>query len=169
MPPIFVDARELAERLDVSYDTVLTWVRRGKIPARPRWARPTAVQPEHGPGNAAPEARGCPPRGRRKGWCPMTPAPRRKPAVSDPGPVRLADAIDRQPEAPAAKPGRTLPASIEPMLHIDDLAALLSCSRRLVERMRSAGKVPKPDIHVGKCPRWKPPRFELGSTGVASP
>ena len=32
MPPIFVDARELAERLDVSYDTVLTWVRRGKIP-----------------------------------------------------------------------------------------------------------------------------------------
>jgi excisionase family DNA binding protein len=32
MPPIFVDARELAERLDVSYDTVLTWVRRGRIP-----------------------------------------------------------------------------------------------------------------------------------------
>lgn len=32
MPPIFVDARGLAERLDVGYDTVLTWVRRGKIP-----------------------------------------------------------------------------------------------------------------------------------------
>jgi excisionase family DNA binding protein len=32
MPPIFVDARDLAERLDVGYDTVLTWVRRGKIP-----------------------------------------------------------------------------------------------------------------------------------------
>ncbi len=32
MPPIFVDARDLAERLDVRYDTVLTWVRRGKIP-----------------------------------------------------------------------------------------------------------------------------------------
>ena len=32
MPPIFVDARDLSERLDVSYDTVLTWVRRGKIP-----------------------------------------------------------------------------------------------------------------------------------------
>jgi excisionase family DNA binding protein len=32
MPPIFVDARNLAERLDVGYDTVLTWVRRGKIP-----------------------------------------------------------------------------------------------------------------------------------------
>jgi len=32
MPPIFVDARDLAERLGVRYDTVLTWVRRGKIP-----------------------------------------------------------------------------------------------------------------------------------------
>jgi excisionase family DNA binding protein len=32
MPPIFVDARDLAERLDVRYDTVLTWVRRGKVP-----------------------------------------------------------------------------------------------------------------------------------------
>jgi excisionase family DNA binding protein len=32
MPPIFVDARDLADRLGVRYDTVLTWVRRGKIP-----------------------------------------------------------------------------------------------------------------------------------------
>lgn len=32
MPPVFVDARALAERLDVRYETVLTWVRRGKIP-----------------------------------------------------------------------------------------------------------------------------------------
>jgi excisionase family DNA binding protein len=32
MPPIFVDARDLAERLGVRYDTVLTWVRRGKLP-----------------------------------------------------------------------------------------------------------------------------------------
>ena len=32
MPPIFVDARDLAGRLDATYETVLTWVRRGKIP-----------------------------------------------------------------------------------------------------------------------------------------
>jgi excisionase family DNA binding protein len=32
MPPIFVDPRGLAERLDVTYDTVLTWARRGKVP-----------------------------------------------------------------------------------------------------------------------------------------
>jgi hypothetical protein len=120
----------------------------------------------------------------------MRPDSHRKPAVADPGPVRLATphlpdvgpndppadprpeanrgptlpaGFDHQPEAPAgARPqggfprGRTLPASIEPMIHIDDLAELLSCTRRLVERMRSAGKVPKPDSHVGRCPRWKP-------------
>jgi hypothetical protein len=32
----------------------------------------------------------------------------------------------------------------------------LNCCRRLVERMRSAGKIPKPDIKIGKMPRWKP-------------
>jgi excisionase family DNA binding protein len=32
MPPVFVDAYGLADRLDVSYNTVLTWVRHGKIP-----------------------------------------------------------------------------------------------------------------------------------------
>ena len=63
------------------------------------------------------------------------------------GPLRPADPNDRQPKA--GKPGRTLPASIEPMLHIDDLATLLSCSRRLVERMRAGGRIPRPDLHVG--------------------
>ena len=105
----------------------------------------------------------------------MTPAPGRKPTLDGRGSLRLADAIDppadprpeakrgptrpagfdRQPEAPAAKPGRTLPAGIEPMLGIDDLAAILSCSRRHVERMRSGGKVPKPDIKIGRMSRWK--------------
>jgi len=79
----------------------------------------------------------------------MRPDPRHKCALAYPGPLRLADSIDRRPEAPAT--GHI----IEPMLSIDDLAALLSCSRRLVERMRSAGKVPKPDIKIGKMPRWR--------------
>jgi len=65
----------------------------------------------------------------------------------------LADSNDRQPEV--GKPKRTLPAGIEPMLGLDDLAAPLSCSRRLIERMRSAGKVPKSDMLVGKMPRWR--------------
>ena len=87
----------------------------------------------------------------------MTPAPRRTARVADSGPLRLADAIDPPKNLrPEAKRGPTLPAGMEPMLGIDDLASLLSCSRRLIERMRSAGKVPRPDLHVGRCPRWMP-------------
>jgi len=86
----------------------------------------------------------------------MRPDSRRRPAVDGPGPVRLADAVDPPEDPrPEARRGPTLPAGIEPMLSIDDLVALLSCSRRLVERMRSAGRVPRPDIKVGKMPRWR--------------
>jgi len=86
----------------------------------------------------------------------MSHVPRFNPVMGDPGPLKLANAID-PPEDPRPenKRGPTLPAGMEPMLSIDDLAALLSCSRRLVERMRSAGKVPKPDIKIGKMPRWR--------------
>lgn len=44
--------------------------------------------------------------------------------------------------------------TLETMLEINDLADLLNVSRRTVERLRTAGKVPKPDMHVGKMPRW---------------
>lgn len=47
------------------------------------------------------------------------------------------------------------PIVIEPLLTIVDLAKALSCSRRLVERMRSSGKLPRPDMHVGRMPRWQ--------------
>jgi excisionase family DNA binding protein len=33
MPPILLTARELAARLDVSYETVLGWARREEIPS----------------------------------------------------------------------------------------------------------------------------------------
>jgi hypothetical protein len=62
-------------------------------------------------------------------------------------PPRSTDPID---------PGRIMPAGLEPMLSIDELAALLNCSRRLIERMRSAAKLPPPDLHVGRMPRWTP-------------
>jgi hypothetical protein len=95
----------------------------------------------------------------------MTPVRRPRLTRGDLARVRLADSIARRPEPiqPCAKPGPAavrraetgaLPAGLSPMLGIDDLAELLSCSRRLVERMRSTGKVPKPDFKVGKMPRW---------------
>jgi|GEM_PF-6684889 len=73
----------------------------------------------------------------------MTPASHCQPPSGNPGPLKLAD----RPSGAGH--------IIEPMLSIDDLAAILKCSRRLVERMRSAGKVPRPDFHAGRCPRWR--------------
>jgi hypothetical protein len=34
------------------------------------------------------------------------------------------------------------------------LAHLLGISRRLLERERSAGRLPKPNLYMGKCPLW---------------
>ena len=90
----------------------------------------------------------------------MTPAPRRKPTLDGPGPVRLADAINLPEDLrPASKRGPTLPAGFEPMLSLDDLAPLLNCSRRLVERMRASKKILYPDMYIGRMPRWRPERI----------
>ncbi|APW60454.1 helix-turn-helix transcriptional regulator [Paludisphaera borealis] len=53
-------------------------------------------------------------------------------------------------------PRDSSPCVIEPLMTIVDLARTLACSRRVVERMRAAGKIPQPDIKVGKMPRWRP-------------
>src|SRR5271157_2146009 len=109
MPPIFVDARDLAERLGVRYATILTWVRRGKLPhirdGRGRYLfnlntvletlRQKSLDARH-------EATG-----REVDHAPDS---RLKLAVGGPGPVRLADAINA-PEDPrhAARPQRGSP------------------------------------------------------------
>ncbi len=41
-------------------------------------------------------------------------------------------------------------------LRLDELAASLGISRRTLERERSAGRFPPPDLHIGKCPLWRP-------------
>jgi predicted DNA-binding transcriptional regulator AlpA len=46
--------------------------------------------------------------------------------------------------------------SVEPLMSQDDFARVLNAGRRTVERMRAAGRLPKPDLHVGKMPRWRP-------------
>ena len=57
--------------------------------------------------------------------------------------------------ATATKSPTELPPGLDPLLSIDDLTCVLSVSRRAVERLRSAGKLPRPDLHVGKLPRWR--------------
>jgi predicted DNA-binding transcriptional regulator AlpA len=46
--------------------------------------------------------------------------------------------------------------ALAPLLGIKDLAAILNCSRRVIERLRSAGKLPPPDLKIGRMPRWQP-------------
>jgi excisionase family DNA binding protein len=75
----------------------------------------------------------------------MRPDSRLKPAAVDPGPHKL---LDQPPGACHI---------IERLLSIDELTTILNCSRPTIERMRAAGRLPRPDIHVGRrCPRWKP-------------
>jgi predicted DNA-binding transcriptional regulator AlpA len=74
-----------------------------------------------------------------------------------PAPASIEAVVDPHREAALsfAKPSQTLTAAIEPLLSITDLVQILNVSRRAVERMRSAGKLPPPDLHVGRMPRWK--------------
>jgi predicted DNA-binding transcriptional regulator AlpA len=77
--------------------------------------------------------------------------------VADLDRARFADFSGCLPEtpAPSIKPGLTLAAAIEPLLTMTDLARLLVCDRRTVERLRAAGRLPRPDLHIGRLPRWR--------------
>ncbi len=55
-----------------------------------------------------------------------------------------------------AQPEATPERAIEPSLSLDDLCVIHHCSRRTIEREKSAGRLPKPDYYVGKMPRWRP-------------
>jgi hypothetical protein len=37
----------------------------------------------------------------------------------------------------------------------DHIAAAWKCSRRYIERLRSTGHFPKPDLMLGRLPRWR--------------
>lgn len=39
---------------------------------------------------------------------------------------------------------------------LDEVARRLGISRRTIERLRSAGRFPKPDLTIGKMPLWRP-------------
>jgi predicted DNA-binding transcriptional regulator AlpA len=39
---------------------------------------------------------------------------------------------------------------------LNELAAALRVSRRTIERERSAGRFPKPDLTIGRMPLWRP-------------
>jgi hypothetical protein len=49
----------------------------------------------------------------------------------------------------------TLQTAIAPLLKPKDVAQILGVSIRMVERLRSAGKIVQPDLYIGRLPRWK--------------
>jgi predicted DNA-binding transcriptional regulator AlpA len=55
---------------------------------------------------------------------------------------------------------------------MSEVARVLSVCRRTIERERSAGRFPKPDLHIGKRPLWRRETIRSfvemgGSTGVS--
>ena len=71
-------------------------------------------------------------------------------------PARKPAAGVEAPEAPPepSEPWRTPPVRMA--LRLAELAAALGISRRTLERERSAGRFPRPDLTIGKAPLWKP-------------
>jgi predicted DNA-binding transcriptional regulator AlpA len=67
------------------------------------------------------------------------------------------------PTSPAPRPD-ALPEGVvhvsQPLdrltLRLDELADSFGISRRTLERERSAGRFPKPDLLIGKMPLWRP-------------
>ena len=64
--------------------------------------------------------------------------------------------MSKYPQTSPPEPGHPEAAPLRLTLRLDELAAALGVSRRTIERERSAGRFPKPDIHLGKAPCWRP-------------
>ncbi|MDB5349203.1 MAG: hypothetical protein JWN86_450 [Planctomycetota bacterium] len=63
--------------------------------------------------------------------------------------------IDRPPSE-ILHTGQAPHVTIEPLTYrLDDLPIALGVSRRTLERERSAGRFPRPDLTIGKMPLWK--------------
>ena len=55
------------------------------------------------------------------------------------------------------------------LYRLDEIAGLVGVSRRTIERQRSAGRFPQPDLRIGKTPLWKPATVQkwIDSAGQA--
>jgi predicted DNA-binding transcriptional regulator AlpA len=64
-------------------------------------------------------------------------------------PARAAFRNGRLADPPSAGP------IIEPLLGIHDWLGVLGISRRALERLRASGRIPSPDLYLGRLPRWR--------------
>jgi predicted DNA-binding transcriptional regulator AlpA len=65
--------------------------------------------------------------------------------------VRLSTPATTAP-APKSSP---LGVDIEPLFRWSDLRRVLVASQRTLDRLRASGKLPRPDLFIGRSPRWK--------------
>jgi predicted DNA-binding transcriptional regulator AlpA len=66
------------------------------------------------------------------------------------------------------KPEAPKPEGLDRLWTITDVARYLACSRRVVERLRSAGRLPKPSTVLGRrSPRWSPEAIRRWAEGGA--
>jgi hypothetical protein len=63
--------------------------------------------------------------------------------------TRLTAALDRQ----------ALAELVEPLLDRSDLATVLRCSLVTLDRLKAAGRLPKPDVMLSRSPRWRVQTF----------
>jgi predicted DNA-binding transcriptional regulator AlpA len=61
-----------------------------------------------------------------------------------------------KPEAAQKPPKPVVPLSERLTWRLNDIEAALGVSRRSIERERSAGRFPRPDLTIGRAPLWKP-------------
>jgi excisionase family DNA binding protein len=149
MSPILLHARDLAERLDVRYETVLTWARRGKIP-HVRDGRGRLLFNLDSVIEAVPEVPRARPRCRSAGAGPVT----HPLALANPGPADT----PAPPAAAAEPPARSVPLAERLVWSISDVVALTGLSRATLDRIRASGRAgfPRPNIRIGRRPFWRP-------------
>jgi predicted DNA-binding transcriptional regulator AlpA len=70
--------------------------------------------------------------------------------------VVLQELVGILPRLQLALEHQTRPSLPRFTYRLDELADSLGMSRRAIERERSAGRFPAPDLHIGKAPLWRP-------------
>jgi predicted DNA-binding transcriptional regulator AlpA len=73
--------------------------------------------------------------------------------------------MTRLPDSVAPAPPTASPVVPRIALRLDEVARSLGVSRRAIERERSAGRFPRPDLNIGKMPLWTPATVRAWAEG----
>jgi len=78
--------------------------------------------------------------------------------MPDPTPIKPAKMPDGHEAAPndPRRAADLAALGLAPLVKLSDWPVILGCSIETVGRMRVAGKLPRPDLVIGRMPRWRP-------------